>query len=464
LEENKLNTSSESPGVEVSTGIPKPDRDKVLTKLGNMYAPNVGLPKIADVGEYNYCCSCGTCEAICPMNAPVVQRDIVDVSREKDNYRKMVLKTESFFQGKDPLKSDVNPCVQCYACERVCPILDGFPVDEFNNIRTMKAGKSKTLHGQDGAVVSQILKSLLEQGEIDCAIGVVRNERWSTKIVVFTSPEEVASSSGTKYTYQPVVTTMRDIHRAYIDSAETTLISHDGYMRDEERSYVDPVKNILKKYEKVAIVGVPCQVHGSHLFRENFGRISLIIGLICMESFSEEIMFSEMIPRIMGVDVRDAVKMNFHKGKFMVNTTKETKEVPIKNVAPLARKACHYCQDYTSYYADISVGSVGSDDGWSTVFVRTETGERYLNKVRDIEWSDKPIFMEIIKKLTAQKHTHNKWDWRAFLKEIWSRDVPLRPWGKERLEKIPPPEAEPVEKVEKTDKVEKKAKPAKPEE
>ncbi len=426
--------------------------DKVLTRLGSMYAPNVGLPKIADVGEYNYCSSCGTCEAICPVNAPVVRRSTVDISREKNNYRKMELKTETFFQGTNPLAADVNPCVQCYACERVCPILDGFPVNEFNNVRTMKAGKSRTLHGQDGAVVSQILKSLLEQGEIDCAIGIIRNDKWSTKIAVFTSPEDVVKASGTKYTYQPVVTTMRDIHRAYIDSAESPLISHDGHMLDEARKYVEPVNNILKKYRNVALVGVPCQVHGAHLFRENFDRITLIIGLICMESFSEEIMFSEVIPKVMGVDIRDAVKMNFHKGKFIVDTSKETKEVPIKDVAPMARKGCSFCQDYTSYYADISVGSVGSDDGWSTVFVRTETGERYLNKVNDIEWTDKPINMDIVKKLAAQKHKHNKWDWRGFMKEIWSRDIPPRPWGRERLEKIPPPEPEPVEKVEKGEK------------
>ena len=383
-------TQSESPII--SKGIPKSDQPNVLTRLGSMNAPNVGLPKVADVVEYNYCCSCGTCEAICPMNAPIVQRDIIDVSIDKGNYRKMELRTESAYQGINPLKADTNPCVNCYACERVCPLLDGFPTtDEFNNVRSLKAGKSRTLKGQDGAAVSQILKSLLEQGEIDCAIGVVKNDRWSTKIAVFTSPEDVVKAAGTKYTYQPVVATMRDIHRAYIDSAETSLISNDGHMRDEERSYIEPIKNVLKKYKKVALVGVPCQVHAAHLFRENFDRIELIIGLICMESFSEEIMFSEVIPKVMGVDIRDAVKMNFHKGKFIVNTTKETKEVPIKDVASMARKGCHHCQDYTSYYADISVGSVGSDDGWSTIFVRTETGEKYLNKVKDLEYSDGPI-------------------------------------------------------------------------
>lgn len=432
--------NSESPSVPVSKGIHKSDQYNVLTGLGSMQAPNVGLPKIADVTEYNYCCSCGTCEAICPMNAPVVRREPVDISEEKNNYNKMELKTEVLFQGANPFNTEVNPCVNCYACERICPILDGFPVDEFNNIRTMKAGKSKALRGQDGAVVSQILKSLLEQGVIDCALGVVRNDKWETKVVMFTSPEDVTKAAGTKYTYQPVVASLRDLHRAYADTYQQGL----------------------KKYKKIALVGCPCQVHGAKLFRENFGRIELIIGLICMESFSEEVMISEMIPKIMGVDIRDVTKMNFHKGNFIVETPKEKKEVPIKDVAPLARKGCHYCQDYTSYYADISVGSVGSDDGWSTVFVRTETGEKYLNKVNDIEWTDKPINLDIVKKLVGMKHKHNKWDWRGFMKEIWNRDSPVRPWGAERIANIPPPPPEPVEKEQKGEKAEKPKKAENP--
>ncbi|MCX9013742.1 MAG: Coenzyme F420 hydrogenase/dehydrogenase, beta subunit C-terminal domain [Candidatus Methanoperedens sp.] len=386
------------------------------TKLGSMEAPNVGLPKIADVTEYNYCCSCGSCEAICPVNAPVVRREPVDVSKEKNNYRKMELKTEVLFSGADPFKTEVNPCVSCYACERVCPLLDGFPADEFDNIKEKRVGKSVSLHGQDGAVVSQILKSLLAQGEIDCAIGLVRNEQWETKIVTFTKPEDVEKASGTKYTYQPIIASMRDIHRAFTET----------------------YNNALEKYNKVALVGVPCQAHGASLFRENFGKIELIIGLICMESFSEEIMGSKIIPDVMGLDIRDVVKMNFGKGKFIVQTGKETKEVPIKDVAPMARKGCGFCQDYTSYYADISVGSVGSAEGWSTVFVRTEKGVEYLNKVKDIEYSDESINMEIIGKLAGMKHKHNKWDWAKFVREMWDRDSPVRPWGQERVEKLPP--------------------------
>lgn len=68
----------------IERGIIKTDQQNVLIRLGNMHAPNVGLPKIADLGEYNYCSSCGTCEAICPVNAPVVRREPVDISKDKN--------------------------------------------------------------------------------------------------------------------------------------------------------------------------------------------------------------------------------------------------------------------------------------------------------------------------------------------------------------------------------------------
>jgi F420H2 dehydrogenase subunit F len=89
--------------------------------------------------------------------------------------------------------------------------------------------------------------------------------------------------------------------------------------------------------------------------------------------------------------------------------------------------------------------------------IRPDRGEQYLKKVNDIEYSDKPISLDIVKKLATMKHKNNKWDWREFMKEIWSSDSPPRPWGRERLEKITP-EIEKVEKIEKTEK------PAKPKE
>jgi coenzyme F420-reducing hydrogenase beta subunit len=42
---------------------------------------------------------------------------------------------------------------------------------------------------------------------------------------------------------------------------------------------------------------------------------------------------------------------------------------------------CINCLDFTAKYSDISVGSVGSDEGYSTVIVRSDVGEKLLESL-----------------------------------------------------------------------------------
>ena len=43
------------------------------------------------------------------------------------------------------------------------------------------------------------------------------------------------------------------------------------------------------------------------------------------------------------------------------------------------RQPCQYCIDYVAELADISVGAVGSPDGWTTVIVRSELGQKLFD-------------------------------------------------------------------------------------
>jgi coenzyme F420-reducing hydrogenase beta subunit len=49
-------------------------------------------------------------------------------------------------------------------------------------------------------------------------------------------------------------------------------------------------------------------------------------------------------------------------------------DVPTKELEPHMSHPCKYCIDYVAELADISVGGVGSPDGWTTVIVRSELG------------------------------------------------------------------------------------------
>jgi coenzyme F420-reducing hydrogenase beta subunit len=343
------------------------------------------MPKIDYVVSEKVCTACGGCEAICPVGAPAVNQLRSEITHEED--------------CKDALfKEECSFCVECYACERLCPILDGFPGDdEFDNVRFVKAGRS-LMPGQDGGVTSQILKSLLEQGEIDCALGIARDEKWQTQVVVITRAEDVAKTSGTKYTYKPVLASLREI-----------------------------IRDVAQRYNRIAIVGCPCQSHAARLMKENLtDKIVLILGLVCMESFSYEDLSQNIIPNKIGFDIEDVVKMDFAKGKFVVTHRKgEVKRVPIKEVAPFARDGCHHCLDYTSYYADISLGSVGTGDGWNCVLVRTEVGEQYLRKVGGLELTD-DVNMDLLGKLADTKHKNNAWDYKEFMERVWAIGYPNR--------------------------------------
>ena len=46
------------------------------------------------------------------------------------------------------------------------------------------------------------------------------------------------------------------------------------------------------------------------------------------------------------------------------------------------REACEYCYDFAAEFADLSVGSIGSELGWSTVITRSKVGVEIVKKAK----------------------------------------------------------------------------------
>jgi len=76
-----------------------------------------------------------------------------------------------------------------------------------------------------------------------------------------------------------------------------------------------------------------------------------------------------------------AEKTQIHKGKFIVQIGGKENSVSVKELNNAVEERCLDCPDFTAKYADISVGSVGSDEGYSTVIVRSDVGEKLLEKL-----------------------------------------------------------------------------------
>ncbi|MDY6958510.1 MAG: Coenzyme F420 hydrogenase/dehydrogenase, beta subunit C-terminal domain, partial [Halobacteriota archaeon] len=81
----------------------------------------------------------------------------------------------------------------------------------------------------------------------------------------------------------------------------------------------------------------------------------------------------------MGVDINKVSKFDISKGKFKIYTDGDVKEVPIKELEGLARSACNICNDFASELADISAGSVGSEEGWTTLVIRSQVGQELID-------------------------------------------------------------------------------------
>jgi len=66
------------------------------------------------------------------------------------------------------------------------------------------------------------------------------------------------------------------------------------------------------------------------------------------------------------------------KGKDKLVTGEETFSIPLEDIKSYIGEGCLDCQDYTAELAEISVGPVGGDELWSTVFVRPAQGEEIV--------------------------------------------------------------------------------------
>jgi len=304
-----------------------------------------------DVVEAGLCVSCGTCVAVCPVN--VIELD----------------------QGLPAL---VGKCIECGLCYRNCPRTD-FDEDALDRAvygrdrierealtgvyRAVYAARTRSdaIRGraQDGGVVTSILSQFIDDGGDGVVVaGLEEDKVWSPRPLVARSRDEIVGAAGTKYTVSP------------------TLLG---------------VRKAVKEMglRKIAVVGTPCQMRG--LARLTLGpsrnkkyadAVALTVGLFCMETFSYDDWMKYLQEE--GVDPGRVTKFEIKSGRFIAYAgEEELHRVKLGKVKRLVRPCCHVCEDFTSEYADLSVGNVGTPEGWSTVIVRTERGEKAFRAAVD---------------------------------------------------------------------------------
>lgn len=203
---------------------------------------------------------------------------------------------------------------------------------------------------QDGGIASALLIHAIETGVIEGAVVAGDpGDDWAPVPEVATTADEILAAAGTKYSMSPTVYGIKEAARQF-------------------------------GLEKIGVVATPCQMQGirkvqAYPFSTRFigDKIKLIVGIFCMENFPMASLdtFSEAM---MDTDLKDVDKMDIGKGKFMIQTGGEEKGIGLKKTHGYEQAGCNICTDYVCEYSDVSTGSVGSPDGWSTVLTRTDSG------------------------------------------------------------------------------------------
>jgi coenzyme F420-reducing hydrogenase beta subunit len=131
-----------------------------------------------------------------------------------------------------------------------------------------------------------------------------------------------------------------------------------------------------------------------------------IVGLFCFEAFDYE-KLKDVTQRILGVNLDRAEKTQIHKGKFIVQIDGNEYSAKIKEFSDAIQGGCGYCNDFVGRIADVSVGSVGSPVGYSTIIIRSDRGKKLLENVdftrADVN-QDEIIKLVAFKKKRAEKN------------------------------------------------------------
>jgi coenzyme F420 hydrogenase subunit beta len=299
------------------------------------------------------CVQCGVCVATCP--------------------------TDSIGIGDDDLPKLVKMCTGCSLCWDFCPRgglrheatwkLTGAErsVEGIGHVyESYSARVDPMIEGaQDGGVVSALLISLLEAGEIDGALLARESESepWKGEAYLARTPEEVRECAGSFYN-------------------QTLALAHVDFGGYE-----------LPPNPRVAVVGTPCEIEGIKAMQarpwtwgsSQVEAITLTVALLCTKSFNYEKLMLEEIRDKRGVDLDEVGRVDVMRGKLIVEDREgETIfEEPIRDFHGAALKGCDECADFMGHAADISVGSVGSMDGYSSVLIRTEEGLAAWSYVRE---------------------------------------------------------------------------------
>ena len=203
-------------------------------------------------------------------------------------------------------------------------------------------------------IVTRLCERLLETGAVDAVLTVAPDpdDRWRPRPVIVTDASDMAQCRGMRMGYAPLLALLEPARAA-------------GHSR-------------------VAIVGIPCQVHALRAIEESLGFSRLfVIGTPCSDNTTTEAFHGFLA--LLADDPATIEYLEFRADyhvelRFTGGGKREIPflQLPISKLpADFFPLTCRTCVDYTNVLADITVGYMGgSGEQW--LIVRNGRGEELV--------------------------------------------------------------------------------------
>jgi coenzyme F420 hydrogenase subunit beta len=263
----------------------------------------------------------------------------------------------SVVNGKPALK---GPCTACGVCYNQCPRTITTESSLIGNVRDVFTAKSllPEVKGQDGGIVTSMLLYALEEGLIDSAIVTVKSdeEPWKPVPIVAQTRDDILRSSGSIY-----------VHSLTMESLMSA---------------------IKRGSRSIGFVGPSCNIDAVHKMQNSpygllhmFMRANILkLGLFCMDTFDYPGLKTFIEQK--GFPMSSVKEMKIRKGKFIIRSETEA-TFPLSELDTFRSGSCTVCTDLTAEKSDLSFGSVGSNEGYTTVLARTGLGLELLQDAAD---------------------------------------------------------------------------------
>jgi coenzyme F420 hydrogenase subunit beta len=298
-----------------------------------------------EVWALQRCSGCGVCVATC-------SKEVLFWNKAEHPLLEVREKTI----GLSHLK--LRTCEVCERfCEASCPRLTNWtPLEPITTV----AARSKGVI-QSGAPNDVVRALLVAARSADLIDGVVMLDMdpWNVMPIarVATTIDEIVSGVGMQFIWAPVL------------SALNEAIFELGL-------------------SKLAIFGPPCAAQGARqLMRAENERlepykrsIRFILSPFCTGIYMPDLIF-DLLEKGKNIPHRHIQSLTTSPSDNAMKVTlwNETEHLlPLTEVEPFTRHGCSSCEDFLGNQADIAIGTVGAQEGSSTLVLRTPTGETFL--------------------------------------------------------------------------------------